>query len=393
MITSATYWILLAVAVPVFWVLPARRRGAFLALVSIGYLASLDWLATLIMAAWSVAFYVLAPHCAKGGVRRLGTLLVLALLAYLGWFKYAPALLHKLLGGFTFAAEIAVPLGISYFTFKLIHYLVEVARGNVADRSLGRFLCWVFLFPIFTGGPIERFDHFLTHGEERFRRESAAAGLQRIVFGLIKRFVFAEQLLLLHGDLDTGVLLQQLPVLGTGRVWEYCILKYLFAYLDFSALSDIAIGSSRLFGFTIMENFRWPILARNIGDFWKRWHMTLAGWCQSYVYLPTIGLSRRPYLAVYATFVTMGLWHAGSLHWLGWGLYHATGVSVYLTWGRIRRRLDWPLLDSAWLGLLGVPLTFLFVTGGYAFTSVWTVDSVYGSLRILAKLCGLDLPA
>jgi alginate O-acetyltransferase complex protein AlgI len=287
---------------------------------------------------------------------------------------------------------IAVPLGISYFTFKLLHYAVEAGRGNIVDRSPTRFLAWVFLYPIFTAGPIERYDHFLRNCEDRWNGPLAAEGLHRIAHGLIKRFVLVEYVILpLHGSLTTPVLLASLAEVGTPRVWGYCILTFLHAYLDFSALSDIAIGASRLFGIRIMENFEWPILARNIGDFWKRWHMTLAGWCQAYVYLPMIGLTRKPYVAVYATFLAMGLWHAASLHWVGWGLYHATGVSTYLTWSRIKRRHEWTFLDHGALRHLGVVLTFLFVSAGSAFTSVWGHGSAWDSLRLLAKLCFVDL--
>ena len=110
------------------------------------------------------------------------------------------------------------------------------------------------------------------------------------------------------------------------KVWGFLALTYLYAYLDFSAYTDIAIGASRLFGIKIMENFNFPILAINISDFWKRWHMTLAGWCQTYIYMPVMARTRTPYAAVFATFTMMGLWHGATAGWLLWGLYHATGV-------------------------------------------------------------------
>src|SRR5262249_24357371 len=122
--------------------------------------------------------------------------------------------------------------------------------------------------------------------------------------------------------------------------------------------------ASRLFGLRIMENFRFPMLAPNISDFWRRWHMTLAGWCQRYIYMPTLGWFRSPYLSLYTTFIVIGLWHAASGAYLFWGCYHATGIAVYQLWAKLKRRLKWPLMDHWTLKYAGIPLTFLFVSAG-----------------------------
>jgi alginate O-acetyltransferase complex protein AlgI len=263
---------------------------------------------------------------------------------------------------------------------------------------LQRFFCYIFLYPIFSAGPIERFDHFLANRDETWQLQSMVEGITRIVQGLIKMFVVGQLLIaqtlqpLVTGGNTATVqdLISQLNSLAVYEVWGYLGLAFLYAYMDFSAYSDIAIGASRLYGFRIMENFNFPIAARNISDFWRRWHMTLAGWCQSYVYLPMIGLTRRPYVAVYCTFITMGLWHGGSSIWLLWGLYHATGVSLYLTWGRIKRSMGWHAVGRGPLRYAGIPITFAFVTGSYAFSTTagwggWT------ALRVFVKLLGINL--
>jgi alginate O-acetyltransferase complex protein AlgI len=387
LITSGIYWLVLFGGVLVFWLLPQRWRLGFLAALSFGYLLSLDWQAGCTMLAFTLAAYFLASVPRQGAGRWLTPVVILAALAYLAWFKYTPGLL-ELLGQSSPGARLAIPLGISYFTFKLIHYTVEAGRGNVANRSISSFLSYMFLFPIFTGGPIERFDHYLQNQEHRCCAADLFAGLQRIAHGLIKRFVLVEHLL---QPMATRDFLAKLPELGMSDAWVYCILTFLAAYLDFSALSDLAIGSSRLFGLRIMENFNWPILARNIGDYWRRWHMSLVAWCQTYVYLPTIGLTRQPYVASYATFLTMGLWHAGTLHWVGWGLYHATGLVVFRAFDRTKRQRGWDFLNRGLWRFGGMPLTFLFVSAGSAFPSVWGHGSAWDSLRILAKLMAVDL--
>jgi len=215
--------------------------------------------------------------------------------------------------------------------------------------------------------------------------------------GLIKKFIIAGILLtsLLEGYTIDKVL-HNLHNLHTYEVWGFLIVSYLIVYMDFSAYSDIAIGSSRLMGLRIMENFNWPILATNISNFWKRWHMTLAGWCQAYVYMPTLGLTRMPYLAVYMTFIAIGLWHAGSANYLAWGLYHATGVSIYITWARIKRRKKSKLPAQGAGRYWGIPVTVAFMAGSFAFTLTHVNGSIsefYAAIRILAKCVFITLPA
>ncbi len=394
MITDWLFWAFLALAVPIFWLLPPRHRLGFLAAVSFLYLLRLEPRGTLALAAWTIAFYRLVPRLVRSNARRaLLPAFVLAPLAYLAYFKYLPALIEAV-SPEPVLARVAVPLGISYFTFKLIHYAIEVSRGNLKGHDFTEFACYIFLVPIFSAGPIERFDHFLANREPEWRLQSTAEGLTRIVHGLVKKFVIANLLLLpLYGGVPDGaVLLERLGELPAWKVWGFCVLSFLYLYLDFSAYSDIAIGASRLFGLRIMENFHWPILAQNISIFWRRWHMTLAGWCQNYVYMPTIGLTRNPYLATYVTFAVIGIWHSASLGWLAWGLYHATGISVYGFWSRERRRRKWRGLDRPALRWAGVPLTIAFVSGGSALTAVDGHGGPWDMLRVLAKLATIDLP-
>ncbi len=145
-------------------------------------------------------------------------------------------------------------------------------------------------------------------------------------------------------------------------------------------------------GLKIQENFNWPIFASNITDFWKRWHMTLANWCMSYIYMPVLGLRRNPYLAAYATFILMGLWHAGSLNWVMWGVWHATGLVAYQSWGRWRRQKKWKFFDRPVWKYTCVPITFLFITGGFVFTVVHAKGSVLDSFRVLATMLFLRSP-
>ncbi|MEO2048083.1 MAG: MBOAT family O-acyltransferase [Pirellulales bacterium] len=384
----------MAIAIPVFWLLSASMRMGFLAFVSFVYLMTLEPVGILVLLGWSLCFYFFSPSAKESPKSSwVLPLLIAASFGYLAYFKYVPRIIVAF-SDEPLLQKIVIPLGISYFTFKLIHYALEVSRGNINPHPIQDFLCYIFLLPIFTAGPIERFDHFQSNRSSVWKTKFAVEGLTRIIHGLIKKLVLGNLILLPLFDkiLDGATLFTQLHTLPSYKVWFFCFLSFLNMYLDFSAYSDIAIGSSRLFGLRIMENFNWPILSENISVFWKRWHMSLAGWCLSYIYMPVIGLTRNPYVATYLTFCSIGLWHSGSLAWLAWGLYHATGISVFGYWSRYRRRRNWKGLDRPYGKFLGIPLTLAFVSGGSVLTAVDGASNNYHIIRVLAKLVFIDLP-
>ena len=392
MLTSQTFWLVLLAAVPLFWALPLRVRPGFLGLVSMGYLATLSWQSVVMLGVWTLVFYWLAPFAAseRSGRWRVLWGLILAIVVFFSAFKYLPELIGETFGdGLT--GRVAIPLGISYYSFKLIHYAVEVARGTVPSRSLGQFFCFLFLFPIFTAGPIQRFDLFLKGQDERWSSQLALDGLTRILYGLIKKFVFAWYVAerLFDGNIADENLAFTIDHLSPGMTLVYLAGAYLYIYFDFSAYTDVAIGASRLFGLKIMENFNFPLVAANIRDYWRRWHISLSGWCQSYVYLPLLGLYRKPLISLYATFFVMGVWHNDSVNRLLWGLYHATGVAVYTSWNRWRMRRDLKL--PRWIEVpFAVALTQLFVCGSMAFLLLEDQKGLAGTAQLFAQLTNLD---
>ncbi len=404
MLLNPWFWIVLLVAVPTHWLLPRRVRPGFLGAVSFGFLLHLAPFSTCAVVGWSLAVYLLAPHLVEGRRNRwtVGTAIILGLIGFLAYFKYVPPLVGALTGEGWGAGHLLIPLGISYYTFKLIHYAAEVARGNITDRSLGQFLAYMLLFPIFTAGPIERYDHFLANQQESWSASSMTEGLTRMTYGLVKKFALAEwavqRFIAKLGITETtrgvtvATIFDKLPELPTETVWIYLALHWVYFYLDFSAYADIAIGTSRLFGLRIMENFNWPILATSMSDFWRRWHRTLSGWCQAYIYMPILGYLRRPTLALYASFLVIGLWHAGTPLRIMWGLWHGTGVWLFTKWARWRKkRGPLPLADTPAGKVVGWALTQAYVVASMSFLFSDTQD-VYDTARLLVKLIGLDLP-
>jgi alginate O-acetyltransferase complex protein AlgI len=264
-------------------------------------------------------------------------------------------------------------------------------RGTLAAHGPVDFFGYMFLVPIFTAGPIERFDHFLANRAARWEASHLAQGGTRILHGLIKKFVLAALVvqLLRQLNLDDAVAVAADPhAFGPLQVWSMLGLFAVNVYLDFSAYSDIAIGAARLFGVTIMENFDFPFLATNLGDFWRRWHMTLVGFCQAYVYMPVLGWTRNPYLATIVSFSVIGLWHAGSWHWLLWGLHNAVGVMAARALGRRRRGRSGP--PAGTLRALGGRAIGRIVTLGYfalgvAFTATYPRGELLDAFRLIGR--------
>ena len=400
MVLRAAFWGVLFVSAIVFWLLPRRARLWFLSAVSFGFLCWLAWQPTVGLLVWVLLFWFLVRASGEPGEpgengaprRSFHALLILAVFGQLAYFKYLPPLAAAIASN-PLEQHVVVPLGMSFFTFKLVHYALEVSQGMIRKHGFEQFSSYMFLFPIFTAGPIERFDDYLANQETRWSFQTTCEGLTRIAHGLIKRFLIAETILYPWLERQTGDVLGDLSTMSPGDVWLYLAGSFAYIYMDFSAYSDIGIGASRLFGLRIQENFRFPLIATDISDFWKRWHISLSRWCQAYVYLPTIGYTRNPYVATYATFLVMGLWHAGSLNRIGWGLYHATGVAVFTTWSRIKRKRKWnKLFRKPLLRYAGLPLTLTFVAGSAAFlTAEAEGRGLAAAGRILLRLIGLDV--
>ena len=393
MVQAVKWWIFLGLAPLCYWLLPARWRTGFLGACSIALLASFlgwDLLAMGAIAGLSYAGAGSSPRRPRSGVAPLWVLVCLILL-YLIWSKYLPGLARALAGEGTFV-DVAAPIGISYFCFKLMHYVTERRRGTLPQHGVQDFACWLFLAPIFTAGPIERFDHFQSEAETRqFEYRFVSEGLTRIAQGLVKKFLLGLIVIEILQKVTGGglsSLLEGPP--KPAMVWCGLALTLLVVYLDFSAYSDIAIGSSRLFGYRIMENFNFPFAARSLQEFWQRWHMSLANWCRAYVYMPMIGLTRNPYYATIATFFVMGLWHSVSLNWIAWGIWHGVGLAWLMFWGRYAQKRKLTLRRTIAGSLLARTLTIGYVTLGGAFTAMHGRAPFADSLRLMARAFGVE---
>jgi alginate O-acetyltransferase complex protein AlgI len=397
MFQSLSYWLLLTMSVLLYWTLPRSYRKTFLIVISCGYIYYLDRQGFIGLSVWVFVYLAIGWSLRKKISEDTSWLIVSAvfgLVTYLAWYKYMPVVMPS---SDQYVLSVA-PLGISFITFRLIHYIVEVQHGNLKPYGPLDFLAYAFFFPIWTAGPIHRFDNF--SGEDSnlnnyFDKEDIRIGINRIINGLIKKFVFADQLLpKFYGNhASSRELLDGLSGASTQDVWWFLIVSFLILYMDFSGYSDMAIGSGRLFGISILENFNFPIVAKNVSEYWKRWHMTLAHWCQNYVYMPILARTRQPYIAVLVTFSVMGIWHAGSLHWLFWGLHHALGITLHRLWTTEKRKRKWNVFSLGITRYFAIPLTLMWVVAAGAFTTVHNVGTIADSFTILGRAFIPSLPS
>lgn len=260
--------------------------------------------------------------------------------------------------------DIAIPLGLSFYTFQTMSYTIDVYRNKIKPTPhLLEFLCFVSFFPQLVAGPIERAKHLLPQFEKNrvFDWQNSIVGLRQILWGLFKKIIVAEKL---------GVAVTMVFSNPEGYHWVtivYALVLFCFqVYCDFSGYTDIAIGTARLFGFKLSRNFHLPYLAKSISEFWQRWHITLTRWFTDYIFVPLaktgkqIGVLQRS-LALLLTFTLVGLWHGANWTFILFGLFN--GFILILERLPLFKKNKTPrqLLQKApWY--ISVCYTFLFCT-------------------------------
>lgn len=264
--------------------------------------------------------------------------------------------------------DIVIPLGLSFFIFEFVHYLAEIYKGTAPKASLTEYAAFGLFFPTLVAGPIKRFQPFLEQlrSPAAFKMEYVSEGLFRILTGLGKKVIIADSMVYFTGPLAN-------PLSAAGA--DYWVAVYAFAikiYFDFSGYSDIAIGSAKLLGIQVPENFNWPYLQQNIAAFWNNWHMSLSSWIKDYLYIPLGGSRGTLLFAVRNLMIAMalcGLWHGASWNFAVWGLYHGAGLSFYRIYRKkgaalinLIERLPGPVTKT-----VSTVFTFHFVCLGWVF--------------------------
>lgn len=378
MIISFYFFGVLILSALIYWLLPGQKlRTIFLIIASLGFIGIYDKFAVLVIFLLTIYAYGFAYLIEKQKNKKLfhrfgiiGLVIVLSIFKYLEFFADMISNMTCFIAGlpvFHFE-KLLLPLGISYIVFKYISYLTDIYWGIVRKGNFIDFLLYGSLFTIYVAGPIERFERFKPQIEAKlmFQVSFLENAFQRIVFGLFKKLVIADWI----GYFITPVWENQ----SSYSLWIRILALLGFSiqiYMDFSGYSDIAIGSSRLLGLKIIENFNWPYLQPNISKFWRNWHISLSDWIRDYLFFPLSRLSEsKPWLTIGVPLIAMGLcglWHGAAWHFVLWGLWHGMGLAILQVWNRQKKlhKLKPIKLFNKPFPVFGIACTFSFVTIGW----------------------------
>ena len=268
---------------------------------------------------------ILSGRAARLSVLLAGLAVNLGILGYYKYFNFFANTLNRVLGTQLLEMrQIALPLGVSFFTFQALTYLIDLYKEKIpAEKNILNMALYFSFFPKITQGPIEKYRDFAPQlAGRRQTLQLTGEGIRRFIYGLAKKVLIADTL---------GVCVDRIYRFEIGNVnaafaWTAALFYSLQLYYDFSGYSDMAVGLGKMFGFRLSENFDYPYLASSITEFWRRWHMTLMSWFREYLYFPLGGSRKgkvRTYLNIFVVFMASGLWHGASWDFICWGLYHA----------------------------------------------------------------------
>lgn len=373
---------------------PKKLKNSTLLLVSIVFYAWGEPRYIVFMAVSVIFGYIFGLLTEKfRGTGAAKVFLILSLIESLGllcYCKYANFFIENfnaMTGLSVGLLSITLPIGISFYTFQILSYVVDVYRGDVpAQRNLINLAAYVAMFPQLIAGPIVRYSDVRDQLEERTHTlEKTSVGIRRFIIGLAKKVLIANIL----GELvdifkksdDKSVLF----------FWIYAVAYMLHIYFDFSGYSDMAIGLGKLFGFDFVENFNYPYISKSITEFWRRWHMSLGSWFRDYVYIPLGGnrVSKpRQFFNIFVVWMLTGFWHGADWNFIIWGLFFAVLLTVekYL----YKKHLDnskvfshiyvlffvmisFIIFDSTDLSFAGEVITSMFGFGGVPLVSTASV--------------------
>jgi alginate O-acetyltransferase complex protein AlgI len=383
-------FLFLPVVLTLYWVLPGRRaRNYWLLISSLVFYAWGEILFLLLLCASTVANYLIGLWLDRTDDPRQRKMAIVSAvvlnIGILAFFKYANLVSDTLapflyeLGLFPLHSNIPLPIGISFFTFHALSYVIDIYRRkspaatNPADTAL-----YIFFFPQLIAGPILRWNAIAP--QLASRRETSdlfAEGVRRFVWGLAKKMIIAN-VVAVPADQIFALSPEEL---SPSVAWFGLICYTLQIYFDFSGYSDMAVGLGKMFGFKFIENFNYPYISQSIREFWRRWHISLSTWFRDYLYIP-LGGSRvsepRTYFNLMTVFFLCGLWHGASWTFAVWGLYH--GAFLVLERTRV----------GGWIEALPRPLRHVYallaVLGGWV---LFRADTWPHAMGYFAALAGL----
>ena len=382
------------VAAAGWYLLPQRLRRIWLLAAGYVFYAMASAAFALLIAAGTLVSYLLARAAGSAWLGRktlwtaLGVVYTLGVLFVFKYFNFFCASILPLFGAQFSGLRLALPIGVSFFSFAICGYLFDVHSGKLAaERDLIDYANFVIFFPVLLAGPIGRAREFLPQlkSPASFDLLHVKRGALRFLWGAFKKMVVADAL----GILVDAAYADPSAVSG-GAMLAAALAYSLQIYFDFSAYSDMAIGCADALGFRVMENFSAPYLSRTVKSFWKKWHNSLTGWFREYLYFPLGGSRKgraRTQLNVLIVFAVSGLWHGADWSFVFWGLlngvYQVVGGLTQPLRGRVRAALKIPEDSGLLIAVQGV-LTFLLLTVAWIFFRAGNMEqAVYVVKHIL----------
>jgi len=379
---SMRFYLFLICVVVLFYVLPKRLRVILLLAASYYFYLLYKPIYGLLLVFVTVSTYIFAILISKAESHRKVFLALCLFLNFglLFYFKYFNFFL-----GSVKTLDILLPIGISFFTFQSLGYVIDVYRDpGAAETNFIKYALFISFFPQLVAGPIEKSGNLLPQLQQdnltkiKFTFENFRCGLLLLVWGLFKKIVVADTLAVIVNAGYASVF-DSPPVLVL-----ISVLAFPFQiYCDFSAYSDIARGSARLIGINLMENFKAPFLSASVREFWGRWHISLSSWFKSYVYIPLGGNKKgrvRTYLNTLAVFVLSGLWHGASVTFLVWGGLNGIYQAVENMLGNCFKKIKGNIFIKA----AGCIFTFILIALAFIF---FRAKSVGQGIDILSVIC------
>jgi alginate O-acetyltransferase complex protein AlgI len=392
MVFSSPLFLLLflPVVLTVYFLLPGlRARNGWLLLASLFFYAWGEVGFILLLLVSTLVNFMLGKWVERSeeinNRKKAVAVAVIVNIGFLAFFKYAGLVVASLnvpLNFFGFGSlpvpHFALPIGISFFTFHALSYIIDIYRRKWrAARDPRDVALYIFFFPQLVAGPILRWNAIAPQLEQRnFNRVNFAEGVRRFVGGLAKKMIVANAVAIPADQIFS------LPAneLSAPVAWLGVVCYTVQIYFDFSGYSDMAVGLGKMFGFQFMENFNFPYTSQSIKDFWRRWHISLSSWFRDYVYIP-LGGNRvsvaRNHMNLVAVFFLCGLWHGASWTFVAWGLFHGIFLVLEKTpWGNVLDKLPRPLRH--------VYVIFVVMMGWVLFRA----DTFSGAANFFAALFG-----
>jgi alginate O-acetyltransferase complex protein AlgI len=332
-----------------------------------------------IAATWWLAW--LQRATGRNGFLVVGIIVNLASLATFKYLDFLIGSAEAVTGIDLPRAHLVLPIGISFFSFQLISYLVDRLRHDAPIYPLRPFALFVLLFPHLIAGPIVRHNELVPQFADDPRRDGMWAriclGMVLFTLGLAKKVLLADRL----ADITDPVFTDAAAGHGLtfGDAWSGTLAFTLQLFCDFSAYTEMAIGVALLFGLVLPENFRRPYLSTSLRDFWRRWHISLSNFIRDYLYIPLGGSRAGPWRYVFATLAAMaicGLWHGAGWTYVVWGLWHGVGLIVCRAWQSLKRPMP---------AVIGWAITMIFVMAGWV---LFRASDFHAAASVLFALAG-----